>query len=477
MPKKRRILIVDDEHLIRWSLSQPLLKAGYIVETAATGKEALVKKDEFNPHMILLDIKLPDMSGMDLLKQFKEEDEDLIVIMITAYAHVNSAVQAFQYGAEDYIGKPFNLEAVRHVVRQAFEKKLLQDEVNYFRRSIDKMTDQEALIGNSPVMIETFKIINRCAQTNDMTVLIMGESGTGKELVAKAIHAHSGRSEMPFVEVNCAAIPDSLLENELFGHEKGAYTDAGKRQKGVFEMAEGGTVFLDEIGDMPLPMQAKILKVIENKRYRRLGGGRDIEVDARIIAATNQDLEAMAADGRFRADLFYRLNVMSINLHPLRQRKSDIPHLIKHFMGIFNQAYGRSIESVDPRATEMLMNYEWPGNVRELRNTIERAIIIEDEKILRPEHLYIPQPRTPQPAPVPDYPQRPTLAPNVPPQSEGDDALQISLPANGVSLEEIEKRIIDLALKKHAGNQTKAARFLKVTRDTLRYRMKKFDLL
>ncbi len=478
-----KILIVDDEHLIRWSLSQPLIKSGYMIDTAESGSEAQAKIASFKPDMVLLDIRLPDANGIKLLEKFKNDDKDLIVIMITAYADVDSAVEAFKFGAADYIGKPFNLESVKHVVAQAFEKRKLKKQVEHYSRNQDQNVNENRLIGNSPEMIEVFKIVKRCAETNDKTILILGESGTGKELVAKAVHLHSQRAKAPFSEINCAAIPDNLLENELFGHEKGAYTDAGKRQKGIFELADGGSVFLDEIGDMPLPMQGKILKAIENKRYRRLGGDRDIDISVRIIAATNRNLKKMVDNEQFRADLYYRLNVMTINIPPLRERKTDIPHLGKYFIDLFNKEYNRNIEGISPEALELMLAYSWPGNVRELRNSIERALVLEDSNILGATNLNLlksaeTKPVVTQPTTItPDNgDQRPNTEHPFQAPSDNSGELHITLPSNGISLEELEKSIIKLALEKHAGNQTKAARYLKLSRDTLRYRMKKFDL-
>ena len=483
----KKILIVDDEPLIRWSLSQPLTKDGYLVESAASGTEAQAKLDSFRPEMVLLDIRLPDANGLKLLESFKREHPDLIIIMITAYADVGSTVEAFKLGAEDYIGKPFNLDSVRQVIKLAFEKRKLSSRIDQTEVAANQQISEDRLIGNSPEMIDVFKIIKRCAETNDKTVLILGESGTGKELVAQAVHFYSRRSRNPFFEINCAAIPENLLENELFGHEKGAYTDAGRRHKGIFELADGGTVFLDEIGDMPLAMQGKILKAIENKRYRRLGGDRDIAVNVRVIAATNRDLEKMVREGGFRADLFYRLNVMTIRVPPLRERPADIPHLAHHFIEIFNQEHNRSIEEISPEALEKLLAYPWPGNVRELRNTIERAIILEDSRVLSPDNLDLapdggkPCWSTPVTTPPPRSEPRPdeTASPGqtrIAASAGETGEIVITLPAEGVSLDELEKSIIQLALEKHAGNQTRAARYLHLSRDTLRYRMKKFDL-
>jgi len=466
MTNTNRILVVDDEKLISWSLATMLKKEGYEVETAASGNEAIRKFEEFRPKLVLLDVCLPDVNGLELLKRFKAANEDVYVVMITAYAHADSAVLALQEGAEDYFGKPFNLDAVKHVVNKAFEKKQLKKEVDFFRGELRKKSEQDKLVGNSQKMIEVFKMIKICADADAKTVLVTGESGTGKELVARALHMHSARAEAPFIEVNCAAIPENLLENELFGHEKGAYTDASKRHKGVFEMAEGGSVFLDEIGDMPFLMQAKILKVIESKRFRRLGGQDDVESNVRIITATHQNLPKMVKEGKFRSDLFFRLNVMNIALPPLRERKEDIPSLIQYFIKTLNDEYGRNVEDTSPEALEYLMGYDWPGNVRELRNSIERLMMLEQEKTLGSQHLN---------AEITQADRKGSQPLTV--SASTDFATEhILLPPEGISLEELEKLIIQLALKKSAGNQTKAAKYLKTSRDTLRYRMKKFGL-
>lgn len=469
---KKRILVVDDEHLIRWSLTQMLVDAGYVVESAENGSESLGKFKEFQPHMLLLDICLPDANGMDLLQQFKNDNQDLAVIMITAHSHADSAVQALKLGAEDYIGKPFNLDDVLHSIQQVFEKCRLRDENAYYRQVLKKKFESDNLVGSCPKMIEVFKMIKVVADVDDKTVLIIGDSGTGKELVARAIHLHSRRSDEPFIEVNCAAIPESLLENELFGHERGAYTDASQRQKGIFEMAKGGTVFLDELGDMPIGMQAKILKVIENKRYRRLGAENDMMTDARIITATNQDLPELVKQGKFRADLYYRINVMAILLPPLSERKMDIPHLVNYFVDQFNHEYGRNIEEVDARTMSCLMKYSWPGNVRELRNTIERAMMLEDGRVLGSDHLMGAitggQEQSVEP-----------VTPESPEDAGADDCFALGnfkLPKDGISLEEVEKELIKMSLNRWDGNQTKAAECLRMSRDTLRYRMKKYGL-
>ncbi|MBI5558004.1 MAG: sigma-54-dependent Fis family transcriptional regulator [Deltaproteobacteria bacterium] len=465
--REHRVLVVDDEKLVCWSLSQMLTGAGYAVQTAMSGAEARAKFTDFIPEMVLLDVRLPDANGVELLKEFKGHDEDIVVLMITAYADADSAVNALKIGADDYIGKPFDVENIRHIVDQSFEKKKLRKEVDLFRRELRKKYDYDNLIGNSPKMIEVFKMIKVCAETDAKIVLVLGESGTGKELVARAIHYHSARSQEPFIEINCAAIPETLLENELFGHERGAYTDASKSHKGIFEAAAGGSVFLDEIGDMPLQMQAKILKVIDAKKFRRLGGSRDIDTDVRIIAATNQDLPLMVKEGGFRGDLFFRLNVMTIPLAPLRERKEDIPSLANYFILRLNEEYGRGVAGISPAALECLHRYDWPGNVREMRNAMERAMMLEPGTMISQE-FFNQQIRNCGQAKAKE------ASPSVHEPPAVSECGYITLPPDGISIEEVEKKLIEQALARFNGNQTKAANCLRMSRDTLRYRIKKF---
>lgn len=459
-----RILVVDDENLVCWSLAKMLKRSGHAVEIANNGAEAKNKLKNFSPNLVILDSSLPDMNGLHLLEQCKAHSSTLPVVVMTSSYHSDLAFQAFKLGAEDYIGKPFNIDMVERAVQKIFLKTSLEKDVDSNRQILRKKYHRDQLVGNCPSMVDLFKTINACARNDCKTILVLGESGTGKELVAHAIHSQSARKDAPMVEVNCASIPDSLLENELFGHEKGAYTDAGNKEIGVFEQAEGGTVFLDEIGDMPLAMQAKILKVIENKRFRRLGGQKDIETDVRIIAATNRDLSRMVEDGSFRGDLFYRLNMMSISIKPLRERKKCIPSMVDYFIDRLNREYGRSVSGVSSDAVRTLMAYDWPGNVRELRNAIERAMMLEQGKVLSVEHFC-----------------QERRAENIKaggcgcvcsaPVSSG-----IVLPPEGVSIEEVEKEYIKQALARYDGNQTKAAKCLGLSLDTLRYRRKKFGL-
>ena len=462
--KPYRVLVVDDEQLICWSLSEALVNAGYSVETACSGAEAREKFHSFSPHIALLDVALPDVSGLELLEKFKQEDESLIAIMITANAHLDSTIRALKLGAEDYISKPFKLDKVEQTIADAVKKLRLNTTAETVRQNADRRVDCNQLIGNSPKMIEVFKMIKVCAETDCKTVLILGESGTGKDLAARALHQYSARADMPFIDVNCAAIPENLLENELFGHEKGAYTDASNRERGIFECAEGGTVFLDEIGDMPLTMQAKILKVIENKRYRRLGGKEDLEANVRIIAATNQNLPKLVSEGRFRGDLFFRLNVLTIHLPPLRERRETIPNMAAHFVDLMNIEYGKSIQGIAFDTLECLRQYEWPGNCRELRHAIERAVMLEQNKVLTLDHL---------PAEVTSsYVPKGKSVEHTPQQGSS----KVILPPEGISIEQVEMELLQQALSRFGGNQTKAAQCLGITRDTLRYRMKKFNL-
>jgi two-component system, NtrC family, response regulator AtoC len=470
--KTHRILVVDDEKLVCWSLNEMLSEAGYLVETALSGAEALRRFDDFNPHVVLLDVRLPDANGIELLAEFKSRDPDVLVLMITAYADADSAVKALKTGADDYIGKPFNLDNIKHIVEQSLEKKQLRQEVNSFRREQRKTYDYDNLIGNSPEIIHVFKMINVCAETDAKIVSIQGASGTGKELVARAIHFHSSRSDSPFIEINCAAIPENLLENELFGHEKGAFTDASQTYKGIFEAAEGGTVFLDEIGDMPLIMQAKILKLIDSRKFRRLGGTRDMEANVRIITATHQNLQKLAQKDLFRNDLFFRLNVMTISIPPLRERQEDIPTLAKYFIKRINDEYGSCIQGISPEAIECLKQYDWPGNVRELRNAIERAMMLEQDSTLSARYF------GQEINDTPELDKNGRNGQKVYSQQidNKENNSFFTLPPDGISIEEVEKELINQALERFDGNQTQAAKCLHMTRDTFRYRLKKHGL-
>lgn len=457
--RKHKILVVDDEHLIRWSLEQNLKKQGYEITTAGSGEDALRLLQEESPDLVLLDVQLPGMNGMEVLEKIKELDEEVIVIMVTALGVLETAVQAMRLGAYDYINKPFNLDELAIVIRKALETQELKREVAQLRSTQPKKFSIEGIVGESEDLMHVLNMIRKIARSDAGTVLIQGESGTGKELVAKAIHYESARADKPFMAINCAAVPETLLESELMGHEKGAFTDAKSLKKGLFEMADGGTVFLDEIGDMPMGIQAKLLRVLEDRAFRRVGGTKDINIDVRIVSATNKDLLTAIEEKTFRNDLYYRLQVIPIFLPPLRERRKDILVLTRHFIASFNREFGKSVKGISKEAEQFLWDYDWPGNVRELRNVIERAIILENEEIMQLEHL----PR--------ELVSRGTS------ETSSAGPLPIVLPPEGVDIEDVERELIRQALEMSDNNQSKAAKKLNLGIDAFRYRMKKFKFL
>lgn len=455
---RHKILVVDDEHLIRWSLEQNLKKQGYDVQTAPTGEDALRLLREDPPELVLLDVQLPGMNGLQVLEKIKEIDEEIIVIMVTALGVLETAVKAMRMGAHDYLNKPFNLDEMAIVIKKALETGALKREVAHLRGEQTKKYGITNLVGNSRHMQNVLAMVSKVARSDASTVLIQGESGTGKELIAKAIHYESARAGMPFMAVNCAAVPETLLESELLGHEKGAFTDAKAQKKGLFELADGGTLFLDEIGDMEPGMQAKLLRVLEDRIVRRVGGSRDIQVDVRIVSATNKDLIKGMEDKSFRPDLYYRLQVIPIFLPPLRERRDDILPLTYHFINHFNREFGKSVKGVSKMAEKFLVEYSWPGNIRELKNIVERAIILENEETLLLEHL----------------PQE------IVSRTGGGGStgpLTLRLPPEGIDIEDVERELIRQSLEVSEGNQSKAAKKLNLGIDAFRYRMKKFGFL
>jgi two-component system response regulator AtoC len=454
--RKTRILVVDDEHLIRWSLEQNLKKQGYDVLTAGTGEDAMRLVREEQPDLVLLDIQLPGMSGLEILEKIKEFDEEIIVIMVTAHGGLETAVNAMRMGAYDYINKPFNLDEMGLTIRKALETGDLRREVARLR-SEHKKAGPPQMIGVSKHMKNVLEMMDKVAKSEAATVLIQGESGTGKELVAKWIHYESNRADKPFVAINCAAVPATLLESELFGHERGAFTDAKATKKGLFELADGGTVFLDEIGDMEMGMQAKLLRFLEDRTFRRIGGSKVITVDVRIISATNKDLMRAIDEKIFRNDLYYRLQVIPIYLPPLRERREDILLLANYFIDAYGREFNKRVKGISSMAEKLLVEYNWPGNIRELKNVIERAIILGNEDMLLIEHL-----------PLEILAKTSTLsAPMV----------TFKLPPEGVDIEEVEKELIRQALEITEWNQSKAAKKLSLGIDAFRYRMKKFGFL
>ena len=455
--RQQKILVVDDEHLIRWSLEQNLKKQGYEVVTAATGEDALKLLKDDVPDLMLLDIQLPGIDGLEVLERVKEMEEEIIVIMVTAMGVLETAVKAMRMGAYDYINKPFNLDELAIVIKKALENSELKREVAHLRSEQSRKYGSGSIIGRSRHMQNVLTMVEKVAKSDAGTILIQGESGTGKELIAKAIHYQSGRAERPFMAINCAAVPETLLESELMGHEKGAFTDAKVQKKGLLEMADGGTLFLDEIGDMAPGMQAKLLRVLEDRSFRRVGGTKDIQVDVRIISATNKDLLQAIEEKVFRADLYYRIQVIPIHLPALRERRDDIMPLVEHFIGHYNREFGKSVKGVSKMAEKFLTEYAWPGNIRELRNIIERAIILENEETLLLEHL----------------PQE--LVAKTGGSSVGP--FSVHLPEEGIDIEDVERELIRQALETSEGNQSKAAKKLNLGIDAFRYRMKKFGFL
>ncbi|MBT1075368.1 sigma-54-dependent transcriptional regulator [Geobacter grbiciae] len=455
--RKTKILVVDDEHLIRWSLEQNLKKQGYEVVSAGNGEDALRLARDEQPDLVLLDIQLPGISGLDVLEKIKEHDEEIIVIMVTAHGALETAVHAMRLGAFDYINKPFNLDEMAIVIRKALETSDLRREVQRLRGEQAKKFGTPDIIGASRHMKNVLDMMEKVAKSDASTVLVQGESGTGKELVAKWIHYKSARAERPFVAINCAAVPATLLESELFGHEKGAFTDAKAMKKGLFELADGGTVFLDEIGDMELGMQAKLLRFLEERTFRRIGGTKSFSVDVRIISATNRDLIKAIEEKSFRNDLYYRLQVIPIYLPPLRERREDILTLTNYFIEQFNVEFNKHVTGISKMAEKLLLDYTWPGNIRELKNVIERAIILGNDETLLLEHLPL------------------EIVAKASSQSAG--LTTFKLPPEGIDIEEVEKELIRQALEISDWNQSKAARKLNLGIDAFRYRMKKFGYL
>jgi DNA-binding NtrC family response regulator len=384
--KKEKILVVDDEKIVRESLFHWFQEEGYQVETAEDGETALRIFDKNKFDLLLVDMKMPGMSGLELLSKIKEIDKDTIVILITAFASVPTAIKALKDGAYDYVTKPVDPDELEHLVKKALEQKSLRVENEALKGSIDEIIKPDNLIGESGQMKKIYELIHTVAPT-DTTVMIRGESGTGKELVAKAIHINSRRKYFPIIPVNCGALAESILESELFGHEKGAFTGAQFKRKGKFEMADGGTIFLDEIGSVSPKMQVELLRVIESKQFSRVGGNQVIKSDFRVIIATNEPLEDLVKQGKFREDLYYRLNVFSIVIPPLRERTGDIPVLAFYFLNNFCTAMNKNIKNISPEAMEFLTKYEWPGNVRELENAIERAVVVGKGETIKVDDL------------------------------------------------------------------------------------------
>jgi len=453
MPTER-ILIVDDEEGLRRLLVRVLAKAGYEATAVPGGAEALrqVAGEPFD--LIITDIKMPEMDGLELLRELKAFDPSLPIIVMTAYGTVESAVQALRAGAYDYVAKPFEIDELKLTVAKALERERLLAENRYLHAELEGRYDFAGIIGSSPVMHQVFEIASSVAASN-ASVLITGESGTGKELLARSIHYNSARKEKPFIVLNCAALSEGVLESELFGHEKGAFTGALATRKGRFELADQGTLFIDEVGEMSLAAQVKLLRVIQEHEFERVGGNRPIKVNVRIVAATNKNLEEQVKLGRFREDLYYRLNVVNIRLPALRERREDVEPLARHFLHRYVAETGKKISEISPRALSCLLAHDWPGNVRELQNAIERGVVLAKGSVLTPRDL--------------------------PQGLQGDNQICLQLPERGGNLtdilEDLERQLIVQTLEREHGSQTRAADALGIKRTTLRYKMEKYRLL
>jgi len=445
------VLVVDDEQLIRWSLTSRLTDEGYRVVEAESGSEAL-KRCHDGVDLVLLDYRLPDSDGLEVLKRIKESHPDTLVILLTAHAGVETAVEAMKRGAYHYANKPFNLDEIVLLVEKALETTRLRREVRTLRATQAKPWSIDRIVGESQPIVAVRALLRKIAASPASTVLLTGESGTGKDLAAKVIHYASDRAAKPFMNITCSALPEALLESELFGHQRGAFTGADRQKRGLLETADGGTVFLDEIGEMVPALQAKLLRFLEEKTFKRVGGAVDLQVDVRVVAATNRNLEDEVRHGRFREDLYYRLNVLPIALPPLRQRPGDVPLLVNYYIDSFNREFRKHITSIAPAALERLKAYPWPGNVRELRNAVERAMLLVDDEELTAEQ----------------FPLGQSPAARL---SEG-----VELPATGIHLEELERSLVVQALDRSGWNQTRAANLLGLNRDQIRYRIEKFRL-
>jgi len=469
-----KVLIVDDERLIRWSLRQKCEDWGYQVMEADAGVPGLKLAQAQNPDLILLDVRLPDISGIQVLEELKKNGDPRSVIMITADPQLDDIKMALKLGAYDFVGKPLNFDELHVAIKNALETTSLRSEVQALRGEVHRRTGYHNVVAISDKMTELMKFVQKVASSSATTILIQGESGTGKDLIAKAIHYESVRQTKPFVAINCSAIPETLMEAELFGHERGAFTDAKQMKKGLFETADGGSLFLDEIGELSPLLQAKLLRVLEDQVIRRVGGTHDMQVDVRVIAASNRDLEKAVREGQFRQDLYYRLAIIAIFIPPLRERKEDILPLVEFFIEHYNRRFKKAVRGITDETRRLLVSHDWPGNIRELRNAIERAMILEDEPLLRP--VYLPF-SVGQSGGLTAFEQTTSPSEASPTLPDGRSLPRLYIPQGGTSLEEVEHTMVELAMRQAHGNQTHAAKLLDISRDTLRYKLKKFGLL
>lgn len=457
----RRVLILDDERLVRWSLSERLRADGMEPLQAASVAEALDQAAK-GVDAAILDYRLPDGDGISVLKRLRQTDPDLPVVMLTAHTDIDLVVGAIKAGASDYVVKPFEVHDVARRLARAIEVTGSHRELRRLKDDLARPFRFDSVIGESEPMRQIESLARKVAQSPGSTVLITGDSGTGKDLLAKVIHYSSSRAARPFMNITCSALPETLLESELFGHERGAFTDARQQKRGLFEQADQGTVFLDEIAETVPALQAKLLRFLEEKAFRRLGGAVDIQVDVRVVAATNLDLEQHVRNGKFREDLYYRLNVLRIAMPPLRARGRDVVLLAQHFIRQFSQEFRKPVRALTQEAERALLAYSWPGNVRELRNVVERAVLLAEHEALEPDDF---------------EGLRPLHAPAAGPSSTSAVGAGLHLPAEGLRLDDVEKEFISLALERTRGNQTRAAALLGLHRDQIRYRMEKYGLL
>jgi DNA-binding NtrC family response regulator len=467
MSTAERILIVEDEKLIRMTLRELLEAEGFRVAEADTGTAGLEYLRTEEVDLVLLDYKLPDIDGIEVLRQIRPLSPETAIVLVTAHSSIGSAVEAIKLGAYDYLDKPIDQDHLLATIAKALETTRLRREVKRLRGELKQKFGITNIIGRSDAMQKVFVMIRKVAATAASTVLVQGESGTGKDLVAKAIHFASGRSDKPFMNITCSALTETLLESELFGHERGAFTDARQLKKGLLEIADGSTVFLDEVSEMGPSLQAKLLRFLEDKTFKRVGGAQDIMVDVRVIAATNRDLAKAVGDGDFREDLYFRLKVVPIHLPSLVERTEDIPDLVTHFIGQFNNEFKKNTQGISKEMLECMVRYRWPGNVRELRNVIERAMILENKSELDLTDL---------PEELVQYASAGEEDDGEASSAAGAPGSPITLPDGGISLRDVEYELVRQALEQTRGNKTRAARLLRISRDALRYKAEKFGL-
>lgn len=463
-PANSVILLVDDQDSIRFFLEKTLAQEGYEAHTAKAGAEAIELAQKIIPDLILLDLKLPDMDGLEVLKRIKAIFPEICIVMITAFGDIETAVEAMKEGAYDFVTKPINLDQLLLVVAKGLDSRRLSREVLQLKRRMEIGDGFEYLAGESPAMKKVYEVVQQVARSDTTTVLIEGESGVGKEMIARLIHNYSVRADKPFMDVNCASLPEQLLESELFGHEKGAFTDAKNQKQGLLELANRGTLFLDEIGEMSLTIQVKLLRVLERMVFRRVGGTSDIHVSVRVISATNRELKKEVEENRFRTDLYYRLKVVPLHIPSLRERREDLFDFAKYFINSFNKKFNKNFEEIADDAKEAMLNYDWPGNIRELKNSIERIVLLEDGPVLKGSFLPFGGTRS----------EDSTIGKKL------DRIMTQSIPDDGVDLEaivaELEKELIIKASEQTGWNQSRTARLLNLKRDKLRYRMKGYNL-